>query len=201
MVLLEELLREANSCVDVLSSFPPSLHSFKSSFTLSSKWASSLTDLERRETFALFESNMKSFYEQSSWGYSPSQKRQEMFHTDARYLLAHHSDSGLLCAFAHFRFDVDDEGDEPLVYLYELQVATDSQGVGLGRRLMQLLELICRSFHLSRIMLTVFLSNEGAIRFYTDALGYSVDDSSPSRAGEVASYEILSKSIAPLRRL
>jgi hypothetical protein len=38
------------------------------------------------------------------------------------------------------RFDT--EGDVPVVYCYELQVDDSAQGKGLGKRMMQLMELL-----------------------------------------------------------
>jgi ribosomal protein S18 acetylase RimI-like enzyme len=48
---------------------------------------------------------------------------------------------------------------------------------------------------MAKVMLTVFKSNGDAMAFY-DKLGYTVDDTSPSKVGEIAEdYEILSRSI------
>ena len=47
-----------------------------------------------------------------------------------------------------------------------------------------------------RVFLTVLKNNTSAIKFYT-SLKYTIDDTSPSKGGESAGYEILSKRLAP----
>jgi ribosomal protein S18 acetylase RimI-like enzyme len=47
------------------------------------------------------------------------------------------------------------------------------------------------------VLLTVLKINTSAIKFYTEKLGYVIDETSPSMFGETAGYEILSKMFAP----
>ena len=81
-----------------------------------------------------------------------------------------------LIAFTHFRFLV--EGFCKVLYCYELQIRQDHARLGLGKRLMTLLEIIARKFQMDYVMLTVLLNNTGAQKFYR-ALGYSLDETSP----------------------
>jgi ribosomal protein S18 acetylase RimI-like enzyme len=102
-----------------------------------------------------------------------------------------------LASFAHFRFDYDDE-EEPtctVLYVYEIQVEAAYRRKGVGRRLMAIMESIAKKTEMENVVLTVFKKNESAMNFYTDSLGYSIDSYSPSKFGEPADYEILSKSI------
>ena len=46
-------------------------------------------------------------------------------------------------------------------------------------------------------MLTVLKNNASAVDFYTRKLRYTVDETSPSRCGEEAVHEILSKALHP----
>ena len=77
----------------------------------------------------------------------------------------------------------------------ELQLAPAARGNGLGKFVMQLLELMATKHKMQFMMLTVFKINDGAMRFYLDKLKYSVDETSPSRCAvdDESSYEILSK--------
>lgn len=52
------------------------------------------------------------------------------------------------------------------------------QGRGLGRFVMQLLELLAARAGLARLLLTVFHANESAVRMYRK-LGYVLDEDSP----------------------
>lgn len=92
---------------------------------------------------------------------------------------------------------------------WELQLVPRVHRRGLGRFMMQLAELIARTYKLDKIMLTVFkgaskasispsshywlAANQRAIAFYKRALGYKVDESDPNDEAPTT-YEILSKS-------
>lgn len=108
-------------------------------------------------------------------------------------------EKGTVLAFAHFRYEADDDSRLPLpvTYLYELQVDPSCQKLGLGKRLMTIVELISLGSRMRKCMLTVFHANVGAMKFY-ERNGYVVDECSPSNfegeGCESCDYEILSKS-------
>jgi N-alpha-acetyltransferase 40 len=99
-----------------------------------------------------------------------------------------------LVAFSHFRFLVEDYCT--VLYCYELQVRQDKARIGLGKRLMTLLEIAARKYKMQFVMLTVLLVNKDACSFY-NRLGYGVDGTSPQMDldtdGKDVPYEILSK--------
>lgn len=82
--------------------------------------------------------------------------------------------------------------------MYELQIEKRMQRKGLGRFLMQILELLAIKYSMTCLMLTVFLINTNAIAFYTQ-MSYEIDSTSPTKdinfitSGETADFEILSK--------
>ncbi|GAB4821276.1 hypothetical protein N2152v2_008322 [Parachlorella kessleri] len=80
-------------------------------------------------------------------------------------------------AFMHFRYE--EEAGEPVLYLYEIQIEEQAQGKGLGKFLMQLLELVARKGRVTRLLLTVFHGNLAAQALYR-RLGYVLDDDSPA---------------------
>ena len=58
---------------------------------------------------------------------------------------------------------------------------------------MQVLELVARKRAMQGVVLTVQKANVAATRFY-EAMKYDVDDSSPSKCGDLdCTYEIMSK--------
>ncbi|KAG7396840.1 N-alpha-acetyltransferase 40 [Phytophthora boehmeriae] len=159
--------------------------------------AKELSDATRASVVQLFEDNMKALYQNSDWGYDAAAKRTELFEDEARYLLVFEGESSStsLVGFAHFRF-VEDDG-ALVLYLYEVQLASSVQGHGLGKFLMQLLQLVARKHGMELMVLTVFKSNTGAMRFYRDRLGFDIDETSPSACGDDSQdYEILSKNVA-----
>jgi ribosomal protein S18 acetylase RimI-like enzyme len=157
---------------------------------------SRLSPTLEKQCLQLFERNMGDLYNQSSWGLDMKEKRVEIQHEHARFLVVTDEPNNLL-AFCHFRFDWNDDDDptEAVLYVYEIQVHDSMRRAGLGRRLMSILELVARQAGLNKTMLTVFKDNTAAWNFYTKKLTYKVDDTSPSLYGEEVDYEILSKRV------
>jgi ribosomal protein S18 acetylase RimI-like enzyme len=67
-----------------------------------------------------------------------------------------------------------------VLYIYEIHLAVEARGHGLGRRFMQIAEAIARNIGpgIEKVMLTCFLSNVAAQAFY-QKLGYERDECSP----------------------
>ncbi|KAF2899300.1 hypothetical protein ILUMI_06880 [Ignelater luminosus] len=140
--------------------------------------------------FDLTKRNMKDRYEQCSWGWNDSKKLEEMMDDAAWYLIAKSKDDGSLLGFSHFRFDLD-EGIEVL-YCYELQLEPHVQRKGLGKFMMQILELIAFSNSLKKVVLTVLKNNKDSEFF--KAINYQIDETSPMDDDEeYFPYQILSK--------
>lgn len=156
----------------------------------------------------LFRQNMGEMYKTSSWGLNMEEKEKELLHESARFLLVIDDSEGLqtsgtgsaddpqLLAFSHFRFEVDDD-DRPtqeVLYLYEIQISPMVQRSGMGKRFMQIMEILAMQMKMRSVMLTVFKINQDAMTFY-EKLKYGIDESSPSQFGDEADYEILSKTV------
>ena len=106
-----------------------------------------------------------------------------------------------LLAYVHFRFETDEGTQKPILYVYEVQLrdAPKTRRKGLGRFLMQLLELSARKHGagLEAITLTVQDSNHAAAALYA-SLGYVRDECSPCPLEEPeAGYTILTKALPP----
>ena len=155
----------------------------------------------------LFERNMGEMYSRSSWGLDLHEKLKDFSHKHSRFLLvfdktnenSNESVGRSLVAFLNFRFCLnDDEHPECAVfYVYELQVEPSYRKAGIGRHLMAQAETMAAAGEMDKTVLTVFLSNSGAMEFYK-RLGYCEDESSPRQNGDTAAdYEILSKKTNP----
>ena len=139
-------------------------------------------------------------------GWSPAKKRKEMRLPDLRYLILTQRppsgvedtelDVGQVVGFMSFMLTWED-GNE-VVYCYEVHLAQEIQGRGVGKVLMAMMEEVGRGVGVEKAMLTVFKANGKAVGFY-EGLGYGVDKFSPGprklRGGVVkdADYIILSK--------
>jgi len=193
LVALEQFCRDAQKADNMLESLKLFTKYNKNNLTLDLQYHKSeiFDDKIRDEIFVVFEQNMRDFYERSEVGWIKSEKWEELFDEDARYILAR-DQNNLIHGFVHLRFVVEDNQD--VLYCYEIQVNKISQSKGLGTFLMKLLELIAFYNGFSKIMLTVFDINEEAKTFYKNKLGYAVDPFSPDE-DEECDYEILSKVI------
>ena len=165
-------------------------------------------DFER--CFSLIESTSATTYKASSTGWSATKKRKEMKLLDMKYLLLKSlsqqchsvrstgSRIGSIKGFLSFMITTEDERE--VLYVYELHLCEEMRGKGAGKWMMRQVEKIGRRAGLEKTMLTVFRSNEAAIRFYK-TLGYEKDKYSPEprklRGGKVkeADYLILSKNL------
>ncbi|KAM4611323.1 N-alpha-acetyltransferase 40 [Polymixia lowei] len=185
----------ANKLDDPLAAFPVFKKYDRNGLNLQieCKRVSTLNPLSVEWAYELTRSNMQTLYEQSEWGWKEREKREEMKDERAWYLLARDTDSAPV-AFSHFRFDV--ECGEEVLYCYEVQLESRVRRKGLGKFLIQILQLIANSTQMKKVMLTVFKHNHGAYQFFREALQFEIDDTSPSMSGccgDDCSYEILSR--------
>lgn len=140
----------------------------------------------------LIQRNMKSLYEQSSWGWKAANKAEEMSHDQAWFLIARNAADNKPVSFAHFRYDMD--YDDEVLYVYEIQLEPEFRRRGLGRFMMQILELLAFKADMRKIMLTVFKHNEPATKFFRECMKFELDETSPlDDLSEQFDYEILSK--------
>ena len=117
---------------------------------------------EFKTCFGLIESTSRENYRLSSVGWSAAKKKQEMRLPDMRYLLLRLDNS--IKGFLSFMVTYED-GRE-VIYCYELHLQPSLRGKGVGRRLIEVMEHIGRNVKVEKAMLTVFLDNEGGLRFY-----------------------------------
>jgi len=196
------MVKTANELPDPLAQLPAFQKFSRNDLDLrvECKQAAHLSEEQFDETFALLENNMKSMYEASSWGWNEKEKKQEMREDNARYLLVYDpttttaTSSESLVAMCHFRFDVDD--DVEVLYCYEVQLHHSVRRKGLGKFLMQILELMGVKSKMKKVVLTVFKHNTNAVHFFTQKMKYTVDDTSPQYMDEDTEnydYEIYSK--------
>ncbi|XP_056639250.1 N-alpha-acetyltransferase 40 isoform X1 [Diorhabda carinulata] len=185
------VVAQANKLEDPLQPFPVFRKFNKNGLEaeLFAKKSTNLDEFIKEWSFNLTKKNMQLKYEQCSWGWCDSKKREELFDEAAWYLVAKGLD-GTLLGFSHFRFDID-EGQEVL-YCYELQLDPSYQRKGLGKFMMQVLELVAFKNSMKKVVLTVLKNNQSS-KFFK-ALNYELDESSPIDDEEESyPYEILSK--------
>ncbi|KAL9577966.1 MAG: hypothetical protein Q9212_006027 [Teloschistes hypoglaucus] len=164
--------------------------------------SSTISPTDLNACFNLIASSSANAYATSSIGWSPTKKRKEMKLPDLRYLLleSQATDGSEQRIHSFLSFMLTYEDGYEVVYCYEIHLAPYLQGQGIGRHLMMLVEGVGRKAGVAKSMLTVFVENQPAMRFY-EKLGYSVDEYSPEprklRNGTIKmpTYSILSKSL------
>ena len=188
--------------METYTSLPQLFTNPKTSLTYSTTIVASqnLSPTDLNSCFDLITVTSASAYTTSSLGWHPSSKRKEMRLPDLRYILVRPtiSSNAPVEAFLSFMFTYED-GFE-VIYVYEVHISEGLRGCGLGSLLMGMVEDIGSRAGIEKAMLTVFVENEAALRFYS-RLGWNVDESSPGsrtlRNGVVkkSDYRILSKSL------
>lgn len=163
-----------------------------STFNISLVAADWLAPGEYNAAFDLIEETSRSDYESSTFGWHPRRKRREMLEPDMKYLLVRRKgteptierredvgdmDTSIL-GFLSFMVDYDSSPPVPILYIYEIHLAESLRGLGLGNHLMHATDLLARNLGLQKVMLTCFLCNQKAHRFYTDH-GFLKDVCSP----------------------
>jgi len=166
---------------------------------LSTRRVTDLDENEKKAVVDLLIRNMKALYEQSNWGWNEKNKRDEMLEDSAWYLLAK-NEEGKICGFSHFRYDMD--YDDEVLYVYEIQIDEEFQRKGLGKFMMQVLEMLAFKADMRKIMLTVLKHNDSAVKFFKALLKFEIDETNPAEDVqwnekyndiEQIDYEILSK--------
>eukprot|EP00936_MAST-01D_sp_MAST-1D-sp1_P001648 g1648.t1 len=183
--------------------------------TLEFHTASSMVKTDLDWVCDLTARNMAALYEASDWGWKPKEKREELTHDDARYIIVRAKAAsaatreaaeaagaeappaeGTPLAFIHFRFEL--EGEVEVLYVYDVQLEPAARRKKLGKHLMLVMELCARKWQMQWVMLTVFKNNQDSMSFFS-RLGYEIDDTSPSvcyaptMPESQVDYEILSK--------
>ncbi|XP_065834995.1 N-alpha-acetyltransferase 40-like isoform X2 [Oscarella lobularis] len=193
------VIEEANKCPDPMEHLVAFRHYTRNglnAFITCTRSADlPLDDLQW--AFELTKANMKDVHERNEWKWNDREKRDEMQADNARYIIARNEDKKPL-GFLTFQFDLGDD-DVEVGYCYEVQVEADVRRKGLGKFLVQILELIGHRWKMKKIVCTVFKENRGSMDFFTKKLRYETDVTSPSVCdpmnADEYSYEILSKQL------
>lgn len=195
-------LKLANESLDLLSKskIEPKMNDYK--FHL--LYSKDVNDITFTKLMTLFETLMRVMYENSNWGWDEEDKLSEWKHQKTRIIIVTErnskTDTSLwsnevpqddqeIVAFMCIRFEIGANKNECSLYVYELHVDSRYQRRGLGEELMRIAKCLALDFKMDKVMLTVFRSNQQALKFYSK-LKYSTDKSSPKP--NEADYVILS---------
>eukprot|EP00922_Rhytidocystis_sp_ex-Travisia-forbesii_P040266 GHVS01059904.1.p1 GENE.GHVS01059904.1~~GHVS01059904.1.p1 ORF type:complete len:301 (-),score=50.58 GHVS01059904.1:223-1125(-) len=179
-----------------------------------------------RKVFDLTRRNMQEVYDKTNFddnGWNDETKWNELTHPDAQFLLAFASrqdlkgdescfsvastteDKESLAGFMHFRFETDEDNpcsskDAVVAYIWDVQLDQWAQRKGLGKHLMNVVELTGKKVGINKLMCTVLKENADAMRFYRGKCKFVMDESSPDMFlelddDELCEYDILKKDL------
>ncbi|KAL6919666.1 hypothetical protein FSHL1_003645 [Fusarium sambucinum] len=178
----------------------------EASFTLSLVRPTCMNDEDLEACYDLVDETSGTDYRNSSLGWHPATKKKEMRSPDLRYILVKDRQDTVK-GFTSFMPTF--ENHEAVVYCYEIHLKPELQGLtgirqrtGLGKQLMSYYMDVAENIpSIEKAMLTCFVSNKSALKFY-EKLGFIKDDYSPRerklRGGKVVvpDYVILSRPTA-----
>ncbi|KAF4963942.1 hypothetical protein FSARC_8077 [Fusarium sarcochroum] len=171
----------------------------EATFTLSLVRPTAMSAEDLEACYNLVDETSGADYRNSSLGWHAAVKKKEMRSPDLRYILVKDGDDSIR-GFTSFMPTF--ENHEPVVYCYEIHLKTELQGTGLGKKLMGYFMDVAENIPtVEKAMLTCFVSNKAALKFY-EKLGFTKDDYSPRerklRGGKVVipDYVILSRPTA-----
>ncbi|XP_064403043.1 N-alpha-acetyltransferase 40-like [Halichondria panicea] len=154
-----------------------------------------LTKDDVKWAFDLMKECVEELYVSGGWGWNDRKKWDELTHDSACFLMAREVDSDRPVGFVNFRFDLDDNVE--VIYCYEIHMCPEVRRKGLGKFLMQIVELIGHKANMTKVVLTVFKDNGVSNAFFRDRMKYVDDDTSPIFTDPLNeqdyTYSILSK--------
>eukprot|EP01068_Selenidium_serpulae_P002399 Selendium_serpulae@DN2431_c0_g1_i1.p1 len=176
---------EAMKLDDMTTLLPPMLTTYKKSgcdlvFKGFTSEACPSTLLEAG--FNLTKGNMSALYDQTEFlgtGWNDKHKWREMKHEEARFLFALTASEGDLAGFVEFRFELHEETEEEVLYVYEIQVTEPYRRKGLGRMLLCVTDLVAKKSGMKHLICTVLKSNTAGANFFKNKMGFVMDCSSP----------------------
>jgi hypothetical protein len=147
----EKVVREAKVLSDPLLKLPAPFRHFQTSdnITCSFTYCESLRSSPQllSSCLQLFEINMGDMYKRSSWGLDMKQKERDFLHDDSRFIIVHNPSAIQdILAFGQFRFEVDEDTHEEIMYVYELQVSVSASRLSSFSNVLGYMALVMTTF-------------------------------------------------------
>jgi GNAT superfamily N-acetyltransferase len=135
--------------------------------------------------FQLVETHMKRIYE-DTWGWKPEAKEAELCAEAARFIFAFVEEQPYPIAFIHYRFEL--AKTELSAVIYDVHVGETFQRKGLGKFMLQALEIVSLKLKLDSVEVTLFKAN-GAGRQFFRKMKYALHPMSPALVDPESEHE------------
>jgi GNAT superfamily N-acetyltransferase len=113
--------------------------------------------------FRTIETHMKDIYEET-WGWKPEIKEAELVEESARFLFAFVEGQPYPVGFIHFRFEL--ARSELSTVIWDLHVEETYQRKGLGKFLLQAVEIVSLDLKVDSLQVTLLKPNQAARSFF-----------------------------------
>jgi ribosomal protein S18 acetylase RimI-like enzyme len=130
--------------------------------------------------FELAAEQLEDEYDNSGYGWDDGDKLDEMKDKSTRYIVV--KQDGEPCGFIHFGFTLqgdvlDQPCGTPVLKIFNLNLREDIQRMGVGTRLVQIMEMIARNSNMTYVHALVTNENEPAHSFFANKMkGYTPAD-------------------------
>jgi GNAT superfamily N-acetyltransferase len=145
--------------------------------------------------FQLVETHMKAIYE-DTWGWKPEAKEAELSAEAARFIFAFVEEQPYPIAFIHYQFELTKAELSSVVY--DIHVGEAFQRKGLGKFMLQALEIVSLRLKLDSVQVTLFKANAAGRQFFRK-MKYTLHSMSPALVDPESeheyNHEILFKSL------
>lgn len=177
-MLRAALFNEDGSDRDPTVSFGPFKSFDRNGLNVAIEFTAKLPRAVRTWAFDLTKEDMEEKYEAAGYGWDDEDKLKELSEDGARFLVVRAAPAegtaapGALVGYVHFRFTVQGDvvdkmvGDTVLM-VHDIHLAEPARRKGLGRHLLQLLELVARRARMSRLSMQCLLGDDDARGFVT----------------------------------
>lgn len=175
----------ANSVEDPLANLPKPFSVYNKNglnITLETVRAPDMEEKDLVWAFDTAKTNMKPLYDEAckdnpvmdlEFGWKEQEKATQMRDDLAWYLIAR-TEEGTAVAFSNFRFIIDH--DDEVLYCYELQVEQAFRRKGLGRFMMQVLQMLMIKADMLKLTCTIFKKDKPMVEFFRNALKFEMDE-------------------------
>ena len=206
LIVLRGALFEADGKdKDVCAALGPFMKYDRNGLDVKISFAPRLKDDVKKWAFKAVKDTMEDKYDAAGYGWDDADKLKELEEDGGRFLVL--KEAGALVGVVHFRFTVQGDvvdkmlGDTVLM-VHDLQIAPSHRRKGLGKHVVQLLEMAARKQKIARLSMQVMLGDDETRAFVASLKGgkFAADESLEALVGfdaDLEGFDVMTLPLAP----
>lgn len=206
LIVLRGALFEADGKdKDVCAALGPFMKYDRNGLDVKISFAPRLKDDVKKWAFKAVKDTMEDKYDAAGYGWDDADKLKELEEDGGRFLVL--KEAGALVGVVHFRFTVQGDvvdkmlGDTVLM-VHDLQIAPSHRRKGLGKHVVQLLEMAARKQKIARLSMQVMLGDDETRAFVQSLKGgkFAADESLEALVGfdsDLEGFDVMTLPLAP----